>query len=109
MVYRVAPMPFETKSATEEKLQFVQEWLSEEWSFSGLCEKHAISRPTGYKWIERYRHEGTKGLEERSRAAKGHPNALDARVEEMILAAREKHPSWGAKKLVAWIQQREGM
>jgi putative transposase len=102
-------MPFQTKSATEEKLQFILEWLSEEWPFSGLCEKHGISRPTGYKWIERYRREGAGGLEERSRAAKGHPNALDAKVEEMILAARAKHPSWGPKKLVSWIQQREGL
>ena len=105
----VAFMPFETKSATEEKQQFIQEWLSEEWAFSKLCQKHAISRPTGYKWIERYRREGAKGLEERSRAARGHPNALDKRVEALILAAREKHPSWGPKKLVAWIKRREGL
>jgi len=102
-------MPFETKLATEERLKFIQEWLSEEWSVSELCKRHAISRPTGYKWIERYRREGIKGLEERSHAAKGHPNALDAKVEAMILEARERHPSWGPKKLVAWVQKREGM
>jgi len=102
-------MPFHTPSASEEKLKFIYEWLSEEWSMIELCERHGISRPTGYKWIERYRREEVGGLVERSRAAHGRPNALAGQIRQWILAGREKHPSWGPKKLVAWIERREGL
>lgn len=102
-------MPFHPESASEKKQQFIQEWLLEGKSFSELCQRHGISRPTGYKWVERYRLEGAGGMAERSRAAHAHPNALDAKVEKWILAGKEKHPNWGPKKLVAWIQRREGL
>ncbi len=96
-------MPFQPDSASAKKLQFIQEWLTKEWPFSRLCERYGISRPCGYKWLDRYRHGGVAALEERSRAPLSHANALGAGVEELILAARAKHPTWGPKKLVAWI------
>jgi len=102
-------MPFETKSALQEKEKFVQEWLSEKWCFSELCERHGISRPTGYKWIERFQCEGIAGLEERSRATKAHHNAVSKKIEKLILEGRSKHPTWGGKKLVAWIQRKKGL
>ena len=102
-------MPFQTESASTKKLQFIHEWLSEEWSFSKLCENYGISRPTGYKWVERYRREGVSGLAERSHANRVHPNALADKIEQWILAGRKEHPSWGPKKLVAWIQKRKGL
>jgi transposase InsO family protein len=76
---------------------------------SKLCERYGISRPTGYKWIDRYRLEGSAGLWERSRASHAHPNAVEVNIEELILAARAQHPSWGPKKLVTWIKRREGL
>jgi putative transposase len=109
MLYRWAIMPFQTPSASTQKLQFIHEWLSEKWSFSALCEKHGISRPTGYKWVERYRREGVNGLAERAHTTLVHPNALPGKVERWILEGREKHPTWGPKKLVVWIQKREGL
>jgi transposase InsO family protein len=102
-------MPFQTHSATEQKQQFIQDWLAIDWPFGRLCQKYGISRPTGYKWVERYRREGFGGLTERSRAAHTHPNALAAKVEALVVAARQAHPTWGPKKLVAWIKAREGL
>ena len=102
-------MPFQTDSALAQKQQFIQDWLGEEWPFSKLCQRYGISRPTGYKWVERYRLEGICGLAEQSHAAHSYPNRIDANIEELILAARAKHPSWGPKKLVTWIKRREGL
>jgi putative transposase len=102
-------MPFRTKSATNQKREFTNEWLVDELPFSSLCHKYGISRPTGYKWIARYQSEGAEGLEERSHATKEHANALDLKIEALILRVRGKHPTWGPKKLIAWIKQHEGL
>ena len=102
-------MPFQTDTALAQKQKFLQDWLAEEWPFSKLCQRYGITRPTGYKWVERYRKEGMEGLWERSRAAHVHPNKIDAKLEEWILAAKAKHPSWGPKKLVTWIKRRKGL
>ena len=102
-------MPFHDNSATDRKLQFIHECLAGELALTTLCQKYGISRPTGDKWIKRYKEEGASGLDERSHAVKNHTNALEPRIEELILRARGKHPSWGPKKLIAWIQEREGL
>src|SRR6478735_8976311 len=110
MVYTAgATMPFETTSATDQKLQFISEWSRAELSFSELCLKYGISRPTGYKWVERYKRYGATGLEERSHEARSHPNALDPKLEQLLLRARDRYPSWGPKKLIAWIREKEGL
>jgi transposase InsO family protein len=110
MVYtRGEKMPIRSKSAFEQRVEFIHEWSKGEESLSGLCRQYQISRPTAYEWIARYEAEGVHGLEERSHAAKRHPNALSERIEELILRARGRHPTWGPKKLVAWISEREGL
>lgn len=110
MVYTGGPiMPFAPASATDQKLQFISEWNRKEMAFSQLCLKYGISRPTGYKWVERYQSFGASGLEERSHEARSHPNAIDPKLEQLLLRARDKHPSWGPKKLIAWIKEKEGL
>src|SRR6478609_8058375 len=110
MLYTGGPtMPFEATSETDQKLQFISEWSRKEIAFSQLCLKYGVSRPTGYKWVERYQSFGASGLEERSHEAKSHPNAIDPKLEQLLLRARDKHPSWGPKKLIAWIKKREGL
>jgi putative transposase len=102
-------MPIRTKSAIDQKLEFIHQWLEKRLPLARLCQEHGISQPTAYKWIARYAKEGPGGLEERSHAARGHPNALAGRIETLILRARGKHPTWGPKKLVAWVKHREGL
>ncbi len=63
-----------------------------------LCERFGITRPTGYKWIARYRASGDRGLQDRSRAPHHSPHRTDADLEALVIAAR-KHYGWGAKKL----------
>jgi len=36
-------------------------------SFSSLCRDYAISRKTGYKWLDRFTEDGFGGLENRKR------------------------------------------
>ncbi len=102
-------MPFEETFATDLRVGFIGEWVKGEMDLSKLCRKYGISRPTGYKWVKRYEEEGVSGMEERSHEARNHPNALRAEIEDLVLEGRGKHPTWGPKKLVEWIRQKEGL
>jgi transposase InsO family protein len=74
---------------------------------SDLCALYGISRKTGYKWIERYIEHGPDGLMELSHATHCASNRTAPEVEEALLAMRLRHPSWGAKKLLVKVAQRQ--
>ena len=52
----------------DERLQFIQDALSDRFTMSELYARYGISRRIGYKWLERYAEEGKRGLRDRSRA-----------------------------------------
>ena len=72
-----------------------------ETSVADLCREYGISRPTGYRWINRYREIGPEGLLDRSRRPNSCSHATLEPMESAILALRAKHPSWGARKVKA--------
>jgi transposase len=82
----------------DEKIRFVARALEGE-PMAKLCREFGISRPTGYKLVNRYREVGIEGLEERSRRPYRHANKLPYQVERTIVGIRKKHPTWGATKI----------
>lgn len=70
------------------------------------CRLFGISRKSGYKWLERYKAGGPAALEERSRAPKTTPWAVDDEVSSVLVAARKAHPTWGPVKLLDWLTPR---
>ena len=48
-------MPWERKTVDNQRSEFVARATMGEESLSALCRKYGISRPTGYKWLERYK------------------------------------------------------
>jgi transposase InsO family protein len=90
-------MPWMETNALAERIRFVGNYESGQWTMSELCERFGISRPTGYKWIGRSR-APDGGLEELSRAPHRCPHRTAARSAELILAARREY-GWGARKL----------
>lgn len=99
-------MPFEQTKAIEQRVLFVSEVESSGKSFSLLCTRYGISRVTGYKWMERYEEEGVDGLWERSRAPHHVGHVLNEALSGLIIKGREKHSSWGPRKLLAWLKAR---
>lgn len=81
--------------------QFCITWLRyrDEESFSAHCERFGVSRETAYDWLARYQAGGAAGLETRSSAPLTVPHRTDEEMVKMILALRERHPTWGPKKL----------
>jgi putative transposase len=86
----------------------VERYIAGELSLAALCRQYGISRKTGNKWVRRYEREGLHALEDRSREAKTHPNEVSPEIEAWILKGRGKHPTWGPKKLVAWVKEKGG-
>ena len=99
-------MPWMETEPMKERMRFVAEVERGLYSMSELCERYGISRRTGYKWLDRYEADGPAGLQERSRAPRHCPHRIDFKIAAVIVEARRQHPSWGPRKLVAWLEER---
>src|SRR5262245_57103355 len=99
-------MPWRTTCPMDERTRFIAARLAGEDSMSELCRRFGISRKTGYKLWARYAADGPAGLQERSHAAHRQPHAVAATMQAALLTARQGHPSWGARKLKAWLTRR---
>ena len=98
-------MPWKETCRMEERYEFVREVKSGAYSFAESCRRFGISRPVGYKWMERYADEGIEGLKDGSRAPHHCPHALDVGTEEAILALRATRPHWGPRKLLVELRE----
>jgi transposase-like protein len=65
----------------EQRIRFVSLAQSGRFEILGLCRDFGISRKTGYKWIGRYRQDGSEALKDQSRAPKRVPSRTDVEVE----------------------------
>ncbi len=99
-------MPWSQTTPMHQKTLFIADHLRGTRSVTELCAEYGISRKTAYKWIDRYIRRGPAGLEDRSRRPRTAPNATDPQVVAALLELRRRHPTWGAKKLLAILRQR---
>jgi len=99
-------MPWNEMSPMDQKTLFIADYRRQIFSMAELCRRFGVSRKTGYKWIERYEAEGAPGLLDRSRRPHTCPHQTEPDIVEEILAARLRHPTWGAKKLLAILERR---
>jgi putative transposase len=87
----------------DERCVFIVEYRKAALSVAELCRRFGISRKTGYKWIGRYEDEGFVGLSERSHAAHSCAHRLEAAVAQRILQVRRRYPTWGPRKVRAFL------
>ncbi len=85
-------------SKMDEKLKFIARYLEGE-KMAPLCREFGITRPTGYKLIDRYKMMGQCALVEQKRTPNRYANQLPIPVEAMILDLKREYPSWGAPKI----------
>ncbi len=98
-------MPWQETCVRNERTRFVVDWERKLESMAELCRRYGVSRKTGYKWLQRYGQQGWEGLQDRSRAARRHPQQTAAAIEQEILALRAQHTRWGAVTLKARLQR----
>ena len=99
-------MPWAETEPMKERARFIADAEGGLYSMTELCERYGISRRTGYKWLDRYEASGPAGLVDRGRAPAGCPHRVDATIATAIVEVRKAHPSWGPRKLRAWLDER---
>jgi transposase InsO family protein len=93
-------MPWNEVTTMSQRKEFVSLARAEGANVAQLCQRFAISRKTGYKWLQRSREEPERDwAEDRSRRPLSHPLRCGEPVEAAILAVREGHPAWGGRKI----------
>lgn len=100
-------MPWREVSVLEQRREFVMLAEQEGVNRRELCRRFGISAQTGYKWLERHKAGGAEELADRSRRPHHSPDRTAAAVEQRILALRDAHPAWGARK-IAHCLKRDG-
>jgi transposase InsO family protein len=68
-------------------------------NFRQLCRRFRLSPKTGYKWLKRFRLGGLEALGDRSRRPQSSPRTCTSAVADKVIALRQKHPTWGGRKL----------
>ncbi len=97
-------MPWQEVSTMSLRQEFITLVQHETVSMSELCRRYGVSRKTGYKWPGRSRREGPAGLSDRARRPRQSPRRTPADLEVALVALRQQHPAWGARKLRRRLQ-----
>jgi len=96
-------MPWHEVSIMDQRREFVQLVSLEGANRRELCRRFGIHPSTGYKWLGRWPADGE--LADRSRRPHSSPRQTDGMIEERILALRDAHPAWGARKLARCLER----
>ena len=100
-------MPWAQMDATSERFRFVSLLRKQKSTFRSLCAAFGVAPKTGYKWLHQFEAAGPAGLQDRSRRPRSNSRAISAAVAEQLVELRRAHPTWGPKKLVAWLERHE--
>jgi putative transposase len=100
-------MPWREVSVVDQRHEFVRLAMQEGVNRRELCRRFEISPDVGYKWLRRAL-AGDGTFADRSRRPHRSPNHCDAALEARVVAVREAHPAWGARK-IAHCLKRDGV
>ena len=100
-------MPWREVSVVDERREFVRLALQEGANRRELCRRYGISADVGYKWLRRAA-AGDEELADRSRRPRTSPRRTAAALEAWVLAVRDAHPAWGARKIARCLE-RDGL
>jgi len=97
-------MPWKEINVMDSRREFVMR-LEAGARMTDVCREYGISRKTGYKFLKRFKAFGEVGLADQSRRPHHVQYAVSEEMKARLLALKEKHPTWGAKKLRAYLQR----
>src|ERR1700712_991982 len=99
-------MPWREVSKMDERREFVLLAMQEGVNRRELFRRFGVHPDTGDRWLGR----GLAGeeLADRSRRPHSSPTRTGTAIEARVLAVRDAHPAWGARKIARCLE-REGM
>lgn len=100
-------MPFKETCPVEERIAMFRDYDTGAFSVSELVARHGVSRETFYVWQRRRESGEPRWFEERSRAPSNRPHATTAENADAILAARQRFPHFGPRKIKAWLADKQ--
>src|ERR1700759_2755568 len=98
-------MPWIEVSVMDQRREFVRLAMQEGANRRELCRRFGIHPDTGYKWLGRWKVD--ENLADQSRRPHSSPRQTDSAIEARVLAIRDAHPAWGARKIARCLE-REG-
>jgi transposase InsO family protein len=98
-------MPWHEVSVVDQRREFVRLAMQEGANRRELCRRFGIHPETGYKWLGRW--QADQDVADRSRRPHSSPQRTDGAIEQRVLAVRDAHPAWGARKIGRCLE-REG-
>lgn len=101
-------MPWKTTSRLEQRFDLVRQMIAGRLAVTELCRRFKISRQTAYKWRDRYRQRRLAGLKDRSRRPWRSPRRTEPRWRRRLRQWRQRHQTWGARKLRHELERRFG-
>lgn len=98
-------MSWNTMNTMNLKIQMLVDWQTKQMDITSLSQKYGISRPTVYKWLSRYHHDGIDGLKEQSRIPHRNPHQTGDDIIELIINEKLKNRKRGPKKIYARLKE----
>ncbi len=98
-------MPWRTSTPMSQCEEFIRLVHQRRHPITELCVAFGISEKTGHKWLARFAQEGVAGLADRSHVPHAPPHQLTAAVHAAIITLRERHATWGPRKLRAVLMR----
>ena len=98
-------MPWQETDIIEQRHQFITAWLTKRYSVASLCQSFQISRKTGHKWINRFKHEGMNNLADRLRAPHHQARQTPVSIVQVLIDTKLAFPDWGPRKVTAYLKQ----
>jgi transposase InsO family protein len=105
-MWEAKSMPWRRMSVMDQRREFVRLAIQEGANRRELCRRFGIHPDTGYKWLGRW--QAGEDIADRSRRPHESPLRTDREVEERIVAVRDAHPAWGARKIAHRLECKGG-
>lgn len=99
-------MPWKVTQPMDQRAQFIALHAEGLYTMTELCARFAVSKKTGYKWLDRYEQGGLEGLRDQSRAHRSVPHVTAREVQGLLLETRRAHPHWGPRKILTVLAAR---
>ena len=98
-------MAWRLRKVEDQRKDLVEAYWKGTLSMSDLCTQFGVSRKAAYKWYNRFKKLGEKGLRDLSKAPHC-PNKLYSQdVLDMAIDLKLKRRTWGPKKILAALEQ----